>query len=252
MTFSVNKIGESLIFYRKITDIDKEFWKEEMRLNHKASELKEKIEMNIKSGYMWNVKRTMNQECLKQLEKIVDAYMQENGISKKCKNDLINSILLWNGYGSIPWDTKVSQELWDFGVYMEKNYPALSNFFERGIYLFDEQTGTNIDISYMAGLNVAMNQSSNNCWRLLEPEILEDEAAYNGYLEASRRPPSENALEAMNKFLDFYESPDYSGDSRYSDYLKMSDDSRAIYEQSMKRTDLLSAGAEQDMKCCRQ
>lgn len=171
------------------------------------------------------------QECLKQLEKIVDAYIQENGISKKCKNDLINSILLWNGYGSIPWNTKVSQELWDFGIYMEKNYPALSNFFERGIYLFDEQTGTNIDISYMAGLNVAMNQSSNNCWSLLEPEMLEDEAVYNGYLEASRQPPSENALEAMNKFLDFYESPDYSGDSRYSDYLKMSDDSRAVYEQ---------------------
>ena len=64
MTFSVNKIGESLIFYRKITDIDKEFWKEEMRLNHKASELKEKIEMNIKSGYMWNVKRTMNQPVI--------------------------------------------------------------------------------------------------------------------------------------------------------------------------------------------
>ncbi len=63
-SFSINGIGESLIFYRKITDIDKEFWKEEIELNHKANELKEKIETNIKLGYMWNVKRTMNQPAI--------------------------------------------------------------------------------------------------------------------------------------------------------------------------------------------
>ncbi len=186
------------------------------------------------SGQVENVSETL-QERLRQLEKVVDAYMQENGISKKHKNDLINSIALWNGYGAIPWDTKVSQELWDFGIYMEKNHPSLSNFFERGIYLFDEQTGTNIDISYMAGLNVAMNKSPNNCWSLLEPEILKDEAAYNGYLEASHQEPSENALEAMKKFLDSYESPDYNGSSRYSDYLEMSEVSRDIYEQMYKQ-----------------
>ena len=182
------------------------------------------------SGQGENTSETL-QDGLKQLEKVVDTYMQENGIPQKHKNDLINSIVLWNGYESIPWDTKVSQELWDFGIYMEKNYPSLSNFFERGIYLFDEQTGTSIDISYMAGLNVAMNQSSNNCWSILHPAILEDEAAYNGYLEASRQESSENALEAMKKFMDFYESPDYSGNSRYSDYLEMPEDSRAVYEQ---------------------
>ena len=63
-SFSINGIGESLIFYRKITDIDKEFWKEEIELNHKANELKEKLERNIKLGYMWNVKRTMNQPAI--------------------------------------------------------------------------------------------------------------------------------------------------------------------------------------------
>ena len=186
------------------------------------------------SGQVENVSETL-QERLRQLEKVVDAYMQENGISKKHKNDLINSIALWNGYGAIPWDTKVSQELWDFGIYMEKNHPSLSNFFERGIYLFDEQTGTNIDISYMAGLNVAMNKSPNNSWSLLDTEMMKDEAAYNGYLEASRQESSENALEAMKKFLDFYKSPDYSGDSRYSAYLEMSEDSRDVYEQMYER-----------------
>ena len=119
---------------------------------------------------------------------------------KKHKNDLINSIVLWNGYESIPWDTKVSQELWDFGIYMEKKLPIPFQFFSSGgfICLMNRQ-GQIIDISYMAGLNVAMNQSSNNCWSLLHPAILEDEAAYNGYLEASRQESSENALEAMKK-----------------------------------------------------
>ena len=54
-----------------------------------------------------------------------------------------------------------------------------------------------------------MNKSPNNSWSLLDTEMMKDEAAYNGYLEASRQESSENALEAMKKFLDFYKSPDY-------------------------------------------
>ena len=61
LSFNINKIGETLVFYRKITDIDKKFWEEEIKLNEKANELKEKLAINIKLGYMWNVKRTMNQ-----------------------------------------------------------------------------------------------------------------------------------------------------------------------------------------------
>ena len=42
-----------------------------------------------------------------------------------------------------------------------------------------------------------MNKSPNNSWSLLDTEMMKDEAAYNGYLEASRQESSENALEAM-------------------------------------------------------
>lgn len=181
------------------------------------------------------------EEHLKQLETVVETYIKENGLSKKSRQDLINSVLLWNGYESIPWDTKVSQELWDFGIYMEKSYPSLSNYFERGIYLFDEQTGTRIDVSYMTGCVVAMNQSSKNCWNLLSRvgKAFNDEAAYNGYLEACRQEPSENGLEAMEKFLDYYRSPEYDGSGRYSDYLEMSEEARAVYEQMNEQGYLL-------------
>ncbi len=188
----------------------------------------------INSGQNENAAETLK-EHLKQLEKIIDMYIKENGLSKKSKYALLNSVLFWNGYGFIPWKTEISQELWDFGIYMENNYPSLVNYFERGIYLFDEQTGVNIDIGYMAGLSVAMTQPSNNCWSLLTNEVFEDEAVYNGYLEASRLESSENALEAMEKFLNYYEIPQYSGNSRYSDYLEISEEFRDVYEDMYRR-----------------
>ena len=174
-------------------------------------------------------------ECLNQLETVVDTYIKENGLSEKSKNDLLNSVLLWNGYASIPWETKVSQELWDFGVYMEKNYPYLSNYFERGVYLFDEQTGANIDVSYMAGLSMVITDPPEGCWKLLTEEVSADEAMYNGYLEASRQESSENALEAMQKFLDYYASPEYNGSGRYTDYLEMPENYRSIYEEMYRQ-----------------
>ena len=147
----------------------------------------------------------------------------------------LNSVLLWNGYASIPWETKVSQELWDFGVYMEKNHPYLSNYFERGVYLFDEQTGANIDVSYMAGLSMVITDPPEGCWKLLTEEVFADEAMYNGYLEASRQESSENALEAMQKFLDYYASPEYNGSGRYTDYLEMPENYRTIYEEMYRQ-----------------
>ena len=60
---------------------------------------------------------------LKQLEKVVDTYMQANGIPQNIKNDLINSIVLWNGYESIPWDIKGHQKLWDLDLYGKITHP---------------------------------------------------------------------------------------------------------------------------------
>ena len=194
----------------------------------------------LNSGQSENAAEAL-EEHLKELEAVVDQYIKDNGLPQSIKSDLLNSVLLWNGYPYVPWDTKVSQELWDFGIYMEKNYPSLCNYFERGIYLFDEQTGANIDISYMAGLSIAMKDPSNSSWGLLpgtlyndkfinQDAMYNDEAIYNGYLEASRQGASENAWEAMEKFLDSFRSPEYNGNGRYTDFLQMSEEDRAVYE----------------------
>ena len=45
----------------------------------------------------------------------VNAYIKVKGLSGKIKNDLINSVMLQNGYGTVPWDTKVGRKLWVFG-----------------------------------------------------------------------------------------------------------------------------------------
>lgn len=63
-SFIVNSVGEALVFYRKVSDIDREFWKEEIILNDKAHQLKDQIDTTLKIGYMWNIKRTMNQPAI--------------------------------------------------------------------------------------------------------------------------------------------------------------------------------------------
>lgn len=63
-SFIVNNIGDALVFYRKVSDIDREFWKEEIILNDKAHQLKDRISTTLKIGYMWNIKRTMNQPAI--------------------------------------------------------------------------------------------------------------------------------------------------------------------------------------------
>lgn len=64
LSFVMNNMGEALVFFRKTTDIDREFWSEEIILNDKANQLRYQIDASLKNGYMWNVKRTMNQPAI--------------------------------------------------------------------------------------------------------------------------------------------------------------------------------------------
>ena len=63
-SFVINNTGEVLVFFRGLSEIDREFWKEEISINDKAGQLKNQIETSLKIGYMWNVKRTMNQPAI--------------------------------------------------------------------------------------------------------------------------------------------------------------------------------------------
>ena len=62
--FNLNNEGEVYVFYHELTDLDKDFWNEEIKGNKNAQSMKEKIDANLKIGYSWSVKRTMGQPAI--------------------------------------------------------------------------------------------------------------------------------------------------------------------------------------------
>ena len=62
--FNLNKKGEVYVFYHELTDMDKNFWKEEIQENENAQSIKEKIDANSEIGYFWSVKRHMGQPSI--------------------------------------------------------------------------------------------------------------------------------------------------------------------------------------------
>lgn len=62
--FNLNKKGEVYVFYHELTDMDKNFWKEEIQENENAQSIKEKIDANSEIGYFWSVKRNMGQPAI--------------------------------------------------------------------------------------------------------------------------------------------------------------------------------------------
>lgn len=64
MVFNLNEEGEVYVFYHELTELDKDFWNEEMQGNKNAQFMKEKIDANLEIGYSWTVKRTMGQPAI--------------------------------------------------------------------------------------------------------------------------------------------------------------------------------------------
>lgn len=62
--FNLNEEGEVYVFYHELSDLDKDFWKEEIQENENAQSMKEKIDANLEIGYFWSVKRTMGQPAI--------------------------------------------------------------------------------------------------------------------------------------------------------------------------------------------
>ena len=61
---NINDIGEIYIFYHSLTELDTEFWKEEIIRNHNAKKVENKIISNKELGYFWSIKRTMAQPAI--------------------------------------------------------------------------------------------------------------------------------------------------------------------------------------------
>ena len=62
--FNLNGEGEVYVFYHELTELDKDFWDEELQGNTHAQSMKEKVDANLKIGYSWSVKRTMGQPAI--------------------------------------------------------------------------------------------------------------------------------------------------------------------------------------------
>lgn len=62
--FNINGKGEVYLFFHEQTDLDKDFWAEEIELNKCAQSIKEKIDANSEIGYYWSIKRTIGQPAI--------------------------------------------------------------------------------------------------------------------------------------------------------------------------------------------
>ncbi len=100
--FNLNEEGEVYVYYHELTELDKEFWDEEIKVNKNAQLMKEKIDANREIGYFWSVKRTMGQPP------IVGLYYGYLAIAIAVLTDGI--IYSWDGawdYSILPIEGKV-------------------------------------------------------------------------------------------------------------------------------------------------
>ena len=158
------------------------------------------------------------QENLNELEAIVDAYMAANGIDPSHKDELMESILLWNGYlpEDIAWDYESSELCRDFCKYMEDNYKYLFGYFEKGLYLDDGANGK-IDLTYMMGIVKAMSDSYDR-YNLMSPNMANDKGLLNAFLEACNSGAGKTPTEALNSFIRDYLSGNYDSQSKYTGF----------------------------------
>lgn len=167
------------------------------------------------------------QEKLEDLDRIVTQYMKANGIKEDKKDSLMECILLWNGYREIPWEYKSTETGRAFCTYMEKENPALFNYFERGLYLGEGEG--QIDLTYMLGIYKAAGTAAfvEDC---ITEEMTGDAGMFNGYLEAVRMEQGKGMGEVLSDFLSRYGSPEYDSRSRYEDFAsRTTEETRACF-----------------------
>lgn len=175
-------------------------------------------------------------EKLAELEKAVDQYMKDNNIKAVYRGQLLDSILLWNGYNSIPWKYKSTERTRTFCEYMQESNPGLFNYFERGLYLPNKWGTGDIDITYLIGLNSAKKEG--NLINSATKEMADNPAMKNAFLMVYGMPWEPNAADSLSKFLDNYENPEFDGgvdDScrEIMDYVKRNQDMHARYGESV-------------------
>lgn len=64
IVLNLNQKGEVYVFYHELTEVDREFWEEELIENKNAQKIKEEINKSLNVGYSWSIKKTMGQPAI--------------------------------------------------------------------------------------------------------------------------------------------------------------------------------------------
>lgn len=169
----------------------------------------------------------MNQkilEKLQELEEAVDQYMKDNHIPEKHRDDLIASILLWNGNEYNPWKRKSNDMTRDFNEYLKKDNPALYNFFEREIHITDS-TGSKVDLNYFIGITNGVRDTV-YVEDYYHPTTIFEPEKFHAYIDAHNVEEAyhdEMKDLSWSQLINQYYNLDGRGvskaDSRYHDYV---------------------------------
>lgn len=181
-------------------------------------------------------------ENLQNLKKEIAQYTRVNQISAKYREDILESILLWNGYDndSVVWNYKSNDLKNDFCEYMALNNPSLFGFFERKLEI-TASDGEKVDVSYMMGLYKALQELPENYFPLSEgtnlkltDEIVSDDAMFNAFLEANLQKSDCTLSQMLENYLNNVQDPS-ANSNRYDDFLSRYSDKEEYLEACLQR-----------------
>lgn len=180
---------------------------------------------------------------LEELENIIDEYMEANNIPESKREGLLESVLFWKGYAA--WDTcweyKSTEENRALCAYLQNEHPLLANYFGGGVYIVDKN-GETIDLSYMLGMNKALN-NRNEPYAYITAGMIGDRGMYNAYLEACRQQRGQGTGEALDSFLRDFMSGSYDAGGRYDQYYN---DYYDVVDDDLRYRYCSDAGINQD------
>ena len=194
----------------------------------------------ISSGQMGGNVIQQILEKLKELEKEVNQYMKDNQISKKYRGDLLDCVLLWNGYSpeSMCWDYRGLDMQKKFCEYLSIKNPSLYGFFERSLTI-KASDGEDVDLGYLIGAYKAYNKNGETLyWSFLDndemvitQEMISNDAMFNAYIEATLQAKGKQS----SRLIIDYINGEFSGhqtENRYKRYINAN--SKGGYRRAKK------------------
>lgn len=182
----------------------------------------------IASGQSAESNNQLVMKKLLELERAVEAYMNEHGIKPKHKDKLLESILLWDDYDQAFWKRNSDEHTTGFAEYLRKDNPALFNFFERKITIQDKASGKDVDLTYFIGLMKGFDKDHTDPLEAISPEIMKNESMLNAYLDAAyldeveyKEIKDKSIIEIIDSYYGLSGTPSGKSQTRYSNFLEI-------------------------------